>query len=245
MSREQRVVSLPSALCLLLSAQRQRQRLQRRRGAAENEGGTGLLGIVHSDAAGVVVGRVTLFVGRVMLFVQHDQAQLGNRRKQARTGPHDHRQLTRTNAPPCVGPFTRFELAMNERDLAGKALQKAARRLRGQTDLRHQHNRAAALRQHRVHRPHINLGLAAAGHAAQEEVGGVGRTQRAEGSGLIATFLPLRGLSALCPQLSADGFPRPLLVFGQWWRGFDHVIDIGEWVAPALGVAKQHIVFVS
>ena len=66
---------------------------------------------------------------------------------------------------------------MEQRDPVPEARDEAAERLRRQRDLRHEHDRAAARRQGGLAGADVDLGLAAAGRAGEEDVAAAAREQ--------------------------------------------------------------------
>ena len=54
----------------------------------------------HGHVPCVVENPVFLFVGRVMLFIDHDHAQIGKGQKQRRTGADNNTDVTAGRLPP-------------------------------------------------------------------------------------------------------------------------------------------------
>ena len=107
-----------------------------------------------------------------MLLVDHDEAEVLQRREHRRARADHDLHAARADVLPLVVPLARREMAVQHghaRLLPGKAGAKALHRLRRQRDLRHQHQRGAARRHHLRDRLQIDLRLAAAGHAVQQD----------------------------------------------------------------------------
>ena len=104
-----------------------------------------------------------------MLLVDHDQAEVGERGEDRRARADAHPRLPRAHAPPLVVALARGELGVHHGHGVAEALHEAARGLRGERDLGHEHDgRAPALEGHR-HRAQVDLGLAAAGDPVEQQ----------------------------------------------------------------------------
>ena len=93
---------------------------------------------------------------------------LRRRGEDGAAGADDDLHLPGGDAPPVAAALGVAEMAVQDRDVAAAAAE-ALDRLRRQADLRHQHQRFLALPDHFLDGPQIDLGLAAAGDAVQQE----------------------------------------------------------------------------
>ena len=92
-----------------------------------------------------------------MFFVHHDEAELGDRGKYRRTGAHGNPSFSSPQQAPGIGPLTIRERAMQDGHLLAERATEPSDRLRGKTDLRHQHDRALSFRQYPPHRLEIDV----------------------------------------------------------------------------------------
>ena len=121
----------------------------------------------------------------VVLLVHHDHPQVAQRREHRRAGADDDAGLAAGRAAPGGQPLAVGELRMQRRDGHAEALAEARHQLRGQADLRAQHQRGLAAGQHLVDQPQVNLGLAAAGHAVQQEAAELAQAGAQAGKGRL------------------------------------------------------------
>ena len=84
----------------------------------------------HRHVAGVIMRAVLLLVGRVMLFIDHDQAEIGVRQKQRRARADHHRHFVRRHRGPGARARARRELRMPFRRPGAKARGETVERLR-------------------------------------------------------------------------------------------------------------------
>ena len=159
------------------------------RGGAQDHHGRSELSPHQGQVAAVVAHPLRLFVGTLVLLVDHDHAQPLQRREQGRAGAdHDHR-LAAPDAAPLVETLAVGKPGVQDGDAAVEAALEAADQLRGERDLRHQHQRALAGGQGDGDGLQIDLGLAASGDAVQEEggedAGGDGLGDPGKGGGLV------------------------------------------------------------
>ena len=112
-----------------------------------------------------------------MLLVDADHAERRERREHGRAGADHHRRLAADDPLPLVPPLGLGEAGMEQRDPVSEARDEAAERLRRQRDLRHEHDRAAARGEGGLAGADVDLGLAAAGRAGEEDVAAAARKQ--------------------------------------------------------------------
>ena len=102
-----------------------------------------------------------------MLFVQHDQPQVrrGGENRAPRADDHRHRAVG--DPLPVPVPFGVAQMAVQHGHLAEPRAEPLDR-LRREADFRHQHDRLPAEMDHLLNRLDVDLGLAAAGHAVDQ-----------------------------------------------------------------------------
>ncbi len=141
-----------------------------RRGRAHDQHGARKLGQLLGDVAGVVARRrVLLLVGPLVLLVDDDEAEVRLRREDGRPAADDDGVAAVADAVPLVEELALREAAVEHGDLAGEALGEAAHGLRREGDLRHEDDGALAGGDGVVEGGEVDLGLAGAGDAVQEE----------------------------------------------------------------------------
>ena len=167
-----------------------------------------------------------LLVGVVVLLVQHDQPNVGQRRKQGAARADDHVHQPQPGPAPSVVALALAQLAVPHRHPAREARRKAPHGLRGQRDLRHQHQRPLALRQRGRQGPQVNLGLARAGDAVQQH-------RLAESGWGPSAAAPARTGVAASSQTAC-------WIGRQLGRVKGHELLAGQRVAPYFGLAQVH-----
>ena len=105
-----------------------------------------------------------------MLLVDADQAEVRHRREDGRAGADDDRRLAGDDPLALVAPLGVGQARVQHGDAVAEARLEAAERLRRQRDLRHEHDRAAAARERGRAGLEVDLRLAAAGRAGEEQV---------------------------------------------------------------------------
>jgi len=121
------------------------------------------------QVAGVVAGRLLLFVGGVVLLVDHDQTEVFERREECRPGTDDDLCSAFANSTPLPPTITFGEGGVEDRGLRTESPLDRARSGGRETDLRYQHETTTATRQNLFEAPQIDLGLARPGDALEEE----------------------------------------------------------------------------
>ena len=122
----------------------------------------------HRHVAGVIVHAVFLLVGRVVLLIDDDQAEIGVGQKQRRARADDDGDFAVGDRPPGARAAARRELRMPFRRAHAEARGEAVEELRGERDLRHQDQALPAGADRVGHRLEINFGLARAGDAVEQ-----------------------------------------------------------------------------
>ena len=134
---------------------------------------------------------------RLVLLVDHDQAEVGERQEQRRPRADHHRCGALGHRAPGHPADPRRQVRVPHRRRHAEAALEALQPLRGQRDLRQQHQRLAALAQAFGHRLQIDLGLARPGHPVQQGDGKVPRRHRLPqrgGGGLLIGRQDLAGM---------------------------------------------------
>ncbi len=106
-----------------------------------------------------------------MLLVDHDQAEPLDRREHRRARPHAHARLALAQPPPLLAALGRGEARVQHRHGLAEARDEATHDLRRQRDLGDQHDRPPAPRERTRRRAQVDLGLARAGDAVQQQRG--------------------------------------------------------------------------
>ena len=139
------------------------------RGRTQHHARAGLLRPHHGHIAPVVARRLFLLVAAVVLFVDHDQAQVAHRRENAGPRPHHHRGFAGAYAPPLLGALDIRERAVQNGHPVAESKEELARHGRREGDFGHQQQGAAALRQHGFDGREIDFGFSRTGYAVQQE----------------------------------------------------------------------------
>ena len=150
--------------------------LERRRGAAEQAGAAFHLRAQDGDVASVVARGFLLLVGVLVLFIDDDEAEVGARGEDGRPGADDDAGAAGADLVPLVVPLAFAEVGMEHGDFVlggGEAGFEALDGLRGEGNLRHEHDGGLPALEDELDGLEVNLGLAAAGDAVKEE--GLGR----------------------------------------------------------------------
>ena len=159
------------------------------RGRAQHHAGAGRLRAHDGDVAAVVARRFLLLVALVVLLVHHDQPEIAHRREDAGARAHHHARRAGADAAPLLGALGVAEGAVQNGHAVAEAREKLAGHGGRERDLGHQQQRAAARGERGVDGVQIDLGLARAGDAVQQEraefPGLDGRADRVEGRLLL------------------------------------------------------------
>ena len=152
---------------------------QNRRGAAQDDDGLLHLATHQCQVSGIVTKAFRLFVATIMLFIDHDQPQLRQRRKDRRTSTDHNIDITSCNLPPGIVAFPIRQAGMEHRQTHSMILKpaaKASHQLRRQGNFRDQDQRLSACFEDFGYRPQVNLGFAAACDAVKKKRGKRRRT---------------------------------------------------------------------
>ena len=166
------------------AAQRQpferRPALGPRRRGAEDGGGALERGPLDRDGARVVARVGVLLVGLVVLLVDHDQPEALERREDGRARADDHSRLTAHDPLALVAALGFGQCRVEHRDAVAEARAEAADGLRGERDLRHEHDRTQAPLERRRARLQIDLRLPRPRDPVEQEVAAAGVDRRDE-----------------------------------------------------------------
>ena len=122
----------------------------------------------HRHVAGMVMRALVLLVGLVVLFIDHDQSEIGIGQKQRRARAHHDRRLARRDRGPVAGAGARRQFGMPFHRPHPEALREAIEELPGQRDLRHQDQRLLAAADDFGDGLEIDFGLARPGDAVEQ-----------------------------------------------------------------------------
>ena len=130
----------------------------------------------HRHVARVVDDALLLFVGALVLLVDDDKTEVSERQKQSRARADNHWRFAARHGRPDA-----FALALGQAGMplgwsCAETRREAVEKLRGERNLRQQHQRLALLPQRFGDRLEVNLGLARSRHALEQ-----GRRERAVG----------------------------------------------------------------
>ena len=147
-------------------------RLRPRRRAAADQHRAVLGGAPLGDQPRVVARVALVLVGAVVLLVDDDEPEVGDRREDRAARADADARLARAQAAPLVVALPRAELGVQDRDGVAEARDEAVDHLRRQPDLGDEDQHAAPLGQRLGGGAQVDLGLARAGDAVQEQLGG-------------------------------------------------------------------------
>ena len=144
-------------------------RLQRRRRRGEHHRRAFQPAAHHRHVARVVDDAVLLLVGALVLFVDDDQAEIGEGQEQSRARADDDARFAARHGAPqplaLAGRDRRVPLGRPRAEAGGETVEE----LRRQRDLRQQHQRLPPGAQGRGDRLEIDFGLARAGDAFEQD----------------------------------------------------------------------------
>ena len=148
--------------------------LERRRGGAEHQRHAELPGAPHRQVPGRVAEAVLLLVAGVVLLVDDDQPRPWQRREDGRAGADDDLGGAVPRGGPGAQPLALGEPGVQHRHRHREPAAEAVQQLRRQADLRHQHQALLAGIQAFPDAAQVDLGLAAAGDAVEQEAAEAG-----------------------------------------------------------------------
>ena len=208
-------------------------RLDRGRGRGEHDRRLLEPGAHDAHVAGVVDDAVLLFVGALVLLVDDDQAEVGEGQEERRARADDRPRLAARDRAPGPLALARREARVPFRRARAEARREPVEKLRGERDLRQQHERLPALSQRLGDRLEIDFRLAGAGDAFEQGRGeGPGRDAGLEvGGGRL--LVGVEDGPKVRDEVGGDRFPaafdereRPVL---------DEAVDHARGAAGAFG----------
>ena len=148
---------------------RVRHRLRAGRRAAEQQHRPVIAGALCRHGPGVVPRIALVLVRGLVLLVDDDQADVGNRREHRRARPDAHPRLAANEPLPFRRALRAGDPRVHDGDDVAEPRLEPLERLRRQRDLRHEHDCAASCGERVGDRVQVHLGLAGAGHAVQQQ----------------------------------------------------------------------------
>ena len=152
-----------------------------------------------------------------MLLVDADEAEPADRCEDGRAGADDHSGVPGRDALALVAPLGLGEARVEQRHALAEPRAEPSERLRRERDLRYEDDRAEAALEGGRTRPEVDLGLAAAGRAVEQEVSAAARVEAVHDPLDCAFLLGAQPLGSrlggqLLPQARRRllGAPRPL-----------------------------------
>ncbi len=142
-----------------------------------------LAGAQPGDIAGMVAGMCFRFVGRLLLFVDDDQADIAQRGENGGPRSDDDPDFLAQDALPLHVTLGRGQPAVQDGDGRSETGANAPDHLGRQADLGHKDQNPSVQIDGSLSRLQVNFGLAAAGHAEQQVLGTAVRVAFAGGQG--------------------------------------------------------------
>ena len=143
------------------------------RGRPEDDRGAGQAGQLEGRVARLEPRRSVALVGRLVLLVDDDEADIRQGRQDRQARAHDDVRAARPDPSPLVGPLPVAEAGVDERDPGIQVGPQPVDQRQGQRDLRHQDQDTSPGVEGRGDRLDIDRRLPAAGHAIEQEWPGI------------------------------------------------------------------------
>ena len=213
------------------------QALDRGRGRTQDHRHLAEMPSHHRHVARLIGDALLLLVARVVLFIDDDQAEIGEGEEEGRAGAdHELRLVLGHGAPDAAAQGGR-DARMPLGRARAETLLAAVDELTGECDLGHEHEHLPAARERRRDRLEIDFGLARAGDPVEQRHGeaaaGIGE-QRAGGRSLLSGEL-----RALTRQIERQRVPVGQRL-GDQRAGIDQPVDHPWAHAGRLGEARFH-----
>ncbi len=138
-------------------------------GGDQDHRGARQLAPVEGHIPGLVEEAALLLVGGVVFFIHHHQPQAGQGGEDRGAGPHHNIHFSHHDAAPLIHPKGLGQAAVQQGHPGAEAPPEGLGHGVGQGDLRRQDQDLASPGQGMGGGAHVNLGLAAGGHAVQEK----------------------------------------------------------------------------
>jgi hypothetical protein len=145
--------------------------LRPRRRAAEDGDGALEGGSLGGYRAGVITRVGLVLVRRILLLVDADETEVGDRREDGRAGADHHARVAGGDAFAFISTLGVRQARMEHCHAVAETGAETPRRLRGKRDLRNEHDRSAPAGKSFGTCLEVDLGLTAAGCSEQEERG--------------------------------------------------------------------------
>ena len=159
---------------LVFAGLRVAETFEGRRGAAEDHGAVFKTCPQHGDVASVVARRFLLLVGIFVLLIDDDEAEIFERREDGAARADDDARASVGNLVPLIVSLAFRQVAVQDRDgflCGGEARFEALDGLRCERDFRHEHDGGLPAVEHELDGLEVNLRLAAAGDAVEQDRG--------------------------------------------------------------------------
>ena len=154
---------------LVLPVERLLMAFDRRGRGAEHDRDLPELTAHDREIASMIAQPLVLLVRGVVLLVDDDEAEIDEWREDRRAGSDDDPRFAACDPPPFVPALAGREPAVHDRDGVAETLLRSRQQLRGEGDLRHEHQHRPAGGARARRELQVDLGLAAARHAVQQE----------------------------------------------------------------------------
>ena len=142
---------------------------KRGRGRAQDYHRAGHFGAHHSDITGVVTRYAFLLVGRILLFIDDDEGQIGHGSEHCGARADYHAGFSALDAVPLLGAFLVRERGVQNGDFFTENLMKIGSDGGGEADLRDQQDGRAAGFEHCPHSGQVDGRFAGSGDAVHEQ----------------------------------------------------------------------------
>src|SRR5205814_3435522 len=130
----------------VLAAPRVVKRFERRRRGAEQDNRALTTRAHYARVAPVVVGRFLLAIRGLVLFINDDEAEIGDGREDCGARADDDARLSALQTTPLIETLARRQRRMEDRNLIAEVRAKTAREDGRQRDFGYEHHRRAALK---------------------------------------------------------------------------------------------------
>ncbi len=152
--------------------------------------------------AGVVAWRAIGLVAPVVLLVDDDQADVGQRRERRRSCSDHHARLAAKDPPPAVMALPRRQARVEHGELVADRGAEAVGELRDEAHLGHEHDRRPTGIDRLAHGREVDVGLARCGHPLEQQL-----PTRTEGGDRIQRLGPARGPASGVDPRGSGGAP--------------------------------------
>ena len=144
-------------------------RLHRGRRTAEQQDGLMEPGYLFRHDAGVIARRFILLVAHILFLIEDDEPNIIGRRKECRTRADDDARLPTAHADDGVVAFREAQAAVHDDKVIGEIRLERQYDLSRQGDFRHEYDDTAPRGTHAPSHLDVDLGLAAARDALEQE----------------------------------------------------------------------------